>query len=845
MSKKFLLIILALFLVLFTVQGALAVNLTDGLVSYWSADTGTYSGTTVNDLVGSNDGTANYQRIYGTDGKINEGFDFTQGNDYVNINQDDDFGIKTFSISGWFKKDAADHTQAIISRQRSNQERTFMVQVMQEGILFFGAATGSSENNKLQILTNNAYDNNQWHHFVFIIVDGKSAIAYIDNIIVGSDTSLYNSVDTSSRQLNIGRRPFTNDRRFNGFIDELAIYNRALSSDEVSALYNSGTGYQPIFETNFSVSAKNIFNNINIQSFNVSTNESDFWNTTTGLINTDYEFNDTIELDLYVCAESYFCEWYNNTVINTSLISSLKQSIINLSVFNLLGDPVSNWSLYNGSTLLLNTTNSSGIVYLPEGNYSNIIIKSNDGGFTQQELDGFIIDPLDEKTINFTIVNYLLKVFAKDILTNATINNYSIIVKDLINLFDHNFSTTTGEISEFMLDSVYNITINADGYSLHDNIAIVNVSADTNHTFYLYTDNSVQLIIKNEGTGALITQQVNITLTGEQVYTFTTSTGSKYIDNLIPGTYSVKLESAGFSIKYYSITVGSRSFQTLTTYLTTATGTVTFNLRDSQTQQPIESVFVSMTRWVNDSWVIVESKLTDIIGKVVFTYMTDTSYRFVAQKDGYVDRVFTLNPVTESEYIVNMVRVDGSVVVISDVSVSYDPSLFVEGVNNFSFTIQSPLGNLVNYSLRIVYPGGEQVLNGVNAIGENFETSFIIVNPSFFDKVYLYYDYFVSDGTRVSKVIPLSIQSDDVKKLTFIRLKGNDYGLGIIERMILTVVIVVLLAGVTFMFAGAGAGLVVGMLIYGFFVVMGFIPLWSIIITLLVGFVVLAKIGGS
>jgi len=815
------------------VQSALAVDLSNGLVSYYKFNE--TSGTTASDSVGSNDGTANNARVFGTDGKIGKGADFTQGDD--SINWVDVFGIESsdlYSFSGWFKIQGASSKQYLVKVGAGGGQSSIIRGYTGTSIEYYnGEGTG---NRKTLISTPST---SVWYHVVIIKTSSTNLNFYINddyvtNIVVSNQDL---SILQLARYGTIGYA--------NVLWDEVAIYNRALSVDEVSALYNSGTGYQPIFETNFSITAKNIFNNVNIQSFNVSTNASNFWETTDGLITTDYEFNDSVELDLYVCAESYFCEWFNNTVINESFTASLKQSIINLSVYNLLNVPVSNWSLYNDSTLLLNTTNSSGIAYLPEGNYSNINIKSNDGSFTQQEVTGFVIDALDEKTINFTIVNYLLKVFAKDKLTNATINNYSITVKDLINLFDYNFQTSTGEISEFMLDSVYNITINAENYSLHDNSAIVNVTGDINHTFYLYTDNSVQLIIRNESTGALITQQVNITLTGEQVYTFTTSTGSKYIDNLIPGTYSVKLESAGYSVKYYSVTVGSRSFQTLTTYLINSSEIVTFSLRDVQNEQPLEGVFVSMTKWVNNSWVIVESKLTDIIGKAVFTYTPFTSYRFVAQKTGYSDKTFTLNPITETEYTINMLRVTGEAIIISDVSVSYNPSIFVIGENNFSFTLQSPLGNLINYSISVSYPGGVQDFSGFNAIGEVFEASINIVDPDFFDKVTLNYEYVLSNGVRVTRTLFFSIEGVDTGDKTFIKLVGKTYGLGVVERIILTTIIVLLISGVAFMFAGVGAGLVIGMLLYGFFVITGFIPLWSIIITLLVGFVILAKTGGS
>ena len=57
----------------------------------------------------------------------------------------------------------------------------------------------------------------------------------------GVANQIGNIYDATS-QYTIGSPYGGSTESFHGIIDELAVYNRALSSEEVSILYNSGTG---------------------------------------------------------------------------------------------------------------------------------------------------------------------------------------------------------------------------------------------------------------------------------------------------------------------------------------------------------------------------------------------------------------------------------------------------------------------------------------------------------------------------------------------------------------------------------------------------------------------------
>lgn len=89
------------------------------------------------------------------------------------------------------------------------------------------------------------YDDGEWHHYVAVLEGTK--VSDIDLYIDGAlqtPTSTDNPngvVDTTDSHLFIGSDINTSSL-FTGIVDQFLVYNRALTSDEVSNLYNDGNG---------------------------------------------------------------------------------------------------------------------------------------------------------------------------------------------------------------------------------------------------------------------------------------------------------------------------------------------------------------------------------------------------------------------------------------------------------------------------------------------------------------------------------------------------------------------------------------------------------------------------
>ncbi|GAI38188.1 unnamed protein product, partial [marine sediment metagenome] len=75
---------------------------------------------------------------------------------------------------------------------------------------------------------------NEWYHLAGTY-DGNELKIYVNGVLKKA-TFVIGTITKYSGSLNIGRNSYWTNRLFNGAIDEMAIYNRALSEDEIQEL---------------------------------------------------------------------------------------------------------------------------------------------------------------------------------------------------------------------------------------------------------------------------------------------------------------------------------------------------------------------------------------------------------------------------------------------------------------------------------------------------------------------------------------------------------------------------------------------------------------------------------
>lgn len=146
-----------------------------------------------------------------------------------------------FSHSFWIKTDDVDGGNIIAKMQSSSIARGVNV-VLANGLLRVQLISYNAINNKIQVEGTTPLSDDEWHHVV-VTYDGSSSasgvIIYIDGypetktVVRDSLTgTIINSTTPTIGSRNSGYY-------YNGGIDDVRIYNRALSVAEVAALYTS------------------------------------------------------------------------------------------------------------------------------------------------------------------------------------------------------------------------------------------------------------------------------------------------------------------------------------------------------------------------------------------------------------------------------------------------------------------------------------------------------------------------------------------------------------------------------------------------------------------------------
>jgi len=144
------------------------------------------------------------------------------------------FGTNDFTISTWFKAPSEATHRTIISKGNDIGGGTgYQLYFRNNHALrfFYGAYA------YLEDLT--AYDDDVWHH-VAVTRIGTTLKMYVDSIEVDSATPLVIRDFSSTDDLRIGRR-YTSANYFDGNEDEVSLWDKGLSSNEVVEVYSGGS----------------------------------------------------------------------------------------------------------------------------------------------------------------------------------------------------------------------------------------------------------------------------------------------------------------------------------------------------------------------------------------------------------------------------------------------------------------------------------------------------------------------------------------------------------------------------------------------------------------------------
>jgi len=216
----------------------------DGLVAFYKFD-----GNTLDGSGEENDGinygaTLTYDRF----GNWGRAYSFDGISNYIYASPDSQLNIiNSFSLSLWLKwnGDAGagnDGSQSIVDKSYSGNDMNYRLAIEETNKTLgshLAFLSGSSE-----VHSNNPITIGAWHH-VLITYANPTLTIYIDNEIDYTNTSfILQSVNNGPLLIGDDNLPNTYERFFNGVVDEVRIYDRALSVSEVQTLFEAN-GWDP------------------------------------------------------------------------------------------------------------------------------------------------------------------------------------------------------------------------------------------------------------------------------------------------------------------------------------------------------------------------------------------------------------------------------------------------------------------------------------------------------------------------------------------------------------------------------------------------------------------------
>ena len=250
----------------------------NGLVGWWP-----FNGNANDESGNGNNGTV-YGPILCTDrfGTSNSAYSFNGTNNYIRISNNPSLNNKNVSISGWFNSktlpiNESNTVKGIVGkwwqapstcgRNYNSYLACLTKPANKNPALGFATAVyaGNTFTSESSIYTNN------WYHFVIIHESGIGGKIYINGELQNFNT-IGDTICNSINDVIIGADIETGMlyRYFDGKLDDIGIWNRALNQEEITKLFNASLSYETISLTDTLLFDDNNYNDNNVDELGVS-----------------------------------------------------------------------------------------------------------------------------------------------------------------------------------------------------------------------------------------------------------------------------------------------------------------------------------------------------------------------------------------------------------------------------------------------------------------------------------------------------------------------------------------------------------------------------------------------
>jgi hypothetical protein len=213
---------------------------TNGLVGWWP-----FNGNAIDESINTNDGTVNGATLTADrNGNANKAYNFNGINNYIEAPSNTGLQLSAaYSIGLWFKSNifnAGQYGYTLISKIQSSGWYGGYETMIGETNSIGGVNHTGNINGNFQ-LPYSGLSSGNWYS-VIVTFNGTQLKLYVNGNIVNT-VNQSGTLQTGNDPLRFGRRGGGGiyDQWFNGVIDDIGIWNRALTECEVKKLYTSGS----------------------------------------------------------------------------------------------------------------------------------------------------------------------------------------------------------------------------------------------------------------------------------------------------------------------------------------------------------------------------------------------------------------------------------------------------------------------------------------------------------------------------------------------------------------------------------------------------------------------------
>jgi len=194
-----------------------------------------YSGTVNGATYQANGGVVDINSGSGSGAYIFDGND-----DFINIGSILG-GANSFSMGGWIRttqsvsdSEPYQHPNLIGTVQQSGESQDFLLGLKNGTPIIFSESDGSGRSD---LLGSTSINDDSYHHY-FVTNDNGSVKIFVDGSQDASGTLIFDGLP-SDRDMEIAKANWTKNRFYDGLIDDVRVYNRALTESEINQIYSN------------------------------------------------------------------------------------------------------------------------------------------------------------------------------------------------------------------------------------------------------------------------------------------------------------------------------------------------------------------------------------------------------------------------------------------------------------------------------------------------------------------------------------------------------------------------------------------------------------------------------